>query len=707
MKKISLFLAVNLLLLFANAQEWCGSIQNVKRKIQNDPQLQAQWENYLRSFQQSENNLQRSANATQVYIPVVFHIVHNGDAIGTGENITDAQAQSQIDAMNLHYNAQDPKLGNVPSVFQNLIANIDVKFCLAKYDPIGLPTTGIVRHQMAYTSWDSSDLIDNVLKPATIWDNTRYLNIWSVRMGGELLSNGVLAYSSFPFFSPADEDGVVARFNTIGTTGSVLPGYNLGKTITHEVGHWFGLQHVWGDDNGACNGSDGINDTPNQADANYGCPTFPSVTCNNGPNGDMFMNYMDYTNDDCHSMFTPGQSARMHFVLDGFRNDIKNSATQCFDNLDGALVAIKFPKDTVCSLSFVPVVTIKNNGLTTITSAKIYYQIAGGAVQIFQWNGSLQLGEQADVLLPAQSVFAGSNTLDVSLGNINGQPSDADATNNDKSIAFNVYDGGNSSALPFSENFENSFPQTNWSIVNADNDVTWIQNTNFGAFGASAKCVSIDNFSYVVNPSKKKDAFITDSYNFTSTTFPEMTFDITYAQYNSSRSDSLNIYYSFDCGSNWTKIWSKKGADVATVPDQTTKYTPFPEDWQTKSIPLLNLAGQNKVSFKFENVTGWGNVMYIDNINVQNNPAIGIEEAEKVEVKIFPNPANNIVAVRLPLHHPFKSLQLFNSLGEMISEANIFDSAIILDTEKFNPGIYILHLSGNGVSQNEKLLIVK
>ncbi len=714
-KHILLLLAVIISSNFISAQSvnQCGTMKNLERQMLNNPQLQQQYEAMKTFLQQSQTSTAgRAANASYpvIYVPVVFHIVHNGDAIGTGENITDAQCISQLTAMNLHYTAQDVNLVNLPSVFAPAVGNCNIQFCLAKFDPDGNPTTGIVRHQMANATWDTDVDIDNTLKPATIWDHTKYLNIWSVRMGGTLASDGVLAYSSLPFFGSANSDGIAARYNTIGTTGSLIASHNLGKTITHEAGHWLGLLHIWGNDATCGDAGDYVSDTPDQADLNFGCPAFPHISCNNGPNGDMYMNYMDYTDDACSYMFTNGQSDNIHSAINGFRAAIKTASTECFFNLDASVLNIAFPKDTICSFHFSPVVTLKNEGATTLTSGKFYYQVDGDVVQIFNWSGSVPSQSQVQVTLPVQQVFIEDfHTLDVTFGNANGQSADNFSGNDSKSISFYAYNGAAGSAVPFVQDFESStFPPTDWSVYNPNNDVIlWQKNNSYGGFGTSVGSASIDNTAYGANPNKKKDAFITDSYDFSTITYPELKFDVAYAQYSPTRSDSLNVYYSFDCGSNWTKIWNQKGSDLATAPDQTTLFTPNASQWKTVSVPVLSLMGQNKVSFKFENVTGWGNAMYIDNINLHSNPSLSVNEIQKVDVKVFPNPAGSLVAVRLPSAHPFKQLQLINSIGEVVYETNITDNATIFAVNNFPNGLYLLHLKGEKNSQSEKLLISK
>jgi len=203
-----------------------------------------------------------------------------------------------------------------------LVANVDVQFCLAQRDPNGNASNGIVRKLTTSTSFSTND---NVKRSANggsdAWPSSSYLNLWVCNISG-----GILGYAQFPGGSAAT-DGVVVNYNAFGTIGTAAAPFNKGRTATHEVGHWLNLYHIWGDDGTGCTGSDNVTDTPNQGDENYGCPSFPTASCSNGPNGDMYMNYMDYTDDACMFMFTNGQKARMQalFATGGFRASLLNS----------------------------------------------------------------------------------------------------------------------------------------------------------------------------------------------------------------------------------------------------------------------------------------------------------------------------------------------------------------------------------------------
>jgi hypothetical protein len=246
-----------------------------------------------------------------ITIPVVVHVVYKTQS----ENISDAQVKSQIAALNKDY-AQKNDQTSVPTAWTGLAGNPNVQFALAKKDPNGKATTGITRTKTMRSSFGTGDSVKTRVgggHPA--WPADRYLNLWACTLSG-----GLLGYAQFPG-GPARTDGVVILNTAFGTSGTAAAPFNLGRTATHEVGHWLNLRHIWGDRDD-CGGTDFVTDTPNAQLPNYGKPTFPHLSCNNGPNGDMFMNYMDYVDDAAMVMFTAGQVVRMNATLAGPRKKI-------------------------------------------------------------------------------------------------------------------------------------------------------------------------------------------------------------------------------------------------------------------------------------------------------------------------------------------------------------------------------------------------
>jgi hypothetical protein len=249
-------------------------------------------------------------------ITVVVHVVYRTSA----ENISAAQVQSQIASLNKDYRAKNPDRSKAPTPWKGLVADAQVEFQLATADPEGKPTDGITRTKTERSSFIAND--DSIKSAATggiePWPTDKYLNIWVCESLKDARGHSLLGYAQFPG-GPAATDGVVIWHQAFGTKGTATDPFNLGRTATHEVGHFFNLRHIWGDAPN-CEGDDFVDDTPPAEDANYNKPTFPHISCSNGPNGDMFVNYMDYVDDDTMFMFTPGQVARMHAALDGPRS---------------------------------------------------------------------------------------------------------------------------------------------------------------------------------------------------------------------------------------------------------------------------------------------------------------------------------------------------------------------------------------------------
>ena len=248
-----------------------------------------------------------------ITIPVVVHIVYNSEA----QNISDEQVRSQIEALNRDFRALSSELKVIPEQFSGTYADTYIEFKLALVDPEGRATTGITRKKTTILMFGLDDRIKSSSRGgADAWDSDRYLNIWIGNLAG-----GLIGYSS-PLGSAKLVDGVVIRSTAFGTSGTVAAPFNKGRTATHEIGHWLGLKHIWGDE--YC-GDDLVGDTPPQQMATRGCPAVVSTSCNNA--GNMYMNFMDFTNDACMSLFTRGQRERMRAVFEtgGCRNALLSS----------------------------------------------------------------------------------------------------------------------------------------------------------------------------------------------------------------------------------------------------------------------------------------------------------------------------------------------------------------------------------------------
>jgi hypothetical protein len=295
----------------------CATMDVHRRLLSTNPE-------YARIRDDIENQAQRYESgelATQrvgvTRIPVVVHVVWNT----TAQNISDTQIASQIDVLNRDFRRTNSDVSITPAPFLPLATDARIEFFLATTNPSGAPTNGIERRQTTVASFSDNDAVKSTASGGlNAWPAANYLNIWVCQLGG-----GLLGYAQFPG-GPAATDGVVILQSAFGNTGTAAAPFNLGRTATHEIGHWLNLNHIWGDDGTGCSGTDNVADTPNQAGGNTGTPTFPRVSCSNGPNGDMFMNYMDYVDDRAMVMFSAGQVARMQACLDGVRSAIGQGA---------------------------------------------------------------------------------------------------------------------------------------------------------------------------------------------------------------------------------------------------------------------------------------------------------------------------------------------------------------------------------------------
>lgn len=346
----------------------------------------AWFNNKVKEYKEAKSATKTTQNVS-ITIPVIVHVIHNGVAKGTFPNITAAQVYSQFNVLNKDFAGIGYNSYQLANTGFSLVgaANTNITFCPAQIDPDGnvLDEPGI--HRVNYTTITNSNpnsfpnqsnfqsYMDGTIKLNTIWDPASYFNIWVSDVNA---NTGILGYATFPGGSNLNgissnlgnqsNDGVWVWARSFGTSGYVQAPYNLGRTCTHEAGHYFGLRHIGGDGNGNsigdCNATDYCNDTPPQMGGNdgggygqnYGAPSYPlhSNVCTSAE-GDMFMNFMDYTDDAYNYMFTPDQNDRIQTALANgyFRNLLSaSSATQCA----GMPLADIYGDASVCSDGWIP-----------------------------------------------------------------------------------------------------------------------------------------------------------------------------------------------------------------------------------------------------------------------------------------------------------------------------------------------------------------
>lgn len=298
----------------------CATMEHLEWMKKNDPGLETRMQSVEDAMQawMAANKINPKANAV-TYIPTVVHVVYQT----AGQNLADMYVQQQIDVLNKDYSKTNTDWSNTPSVFQSMSSDCQIQFCLASKDPSGNATNGIVHKSTTVASWTQDDAVKFTAQGGSdAWDATKYLNLWCCNLG-----SGLLGYAQFPGGS-ASTDGVVVLYSSFPGPPSAAP-YDLGRSATHEVGHWLNLRHINGDAN--C-GNDFVADTPTQDALHFGCPTHPYHvnTCSGSSNGEMFMNYMDYVDDACMVMFSTGQGTRMQACLSTSRSGLgPASLTKC------------------------------------------------------------------------------------------------------------------------------------------------------------------------------------------------------------------------------------------------------------------------------------------------------------------------------------------------------------------------------------------
>ncbi len=252
----------------------------------------------------SSSTDQAAAVPELITIPVVVHILYNK----AEQNLSTEQVMSQVEALNRDFRGKNEDRKKAPSWFSAVAADCGIEFQLARFDPTGLPTTGIIRKPTSIQYFGLDDRVKSSSRGGdNAWDPNQYLNIWVCNLAG-----GVLGYSSTPG-GPAEKDGVVISSYAFGTKGNGNHSFDMGRTTTHEIGHWLNLRHLWGDT--YC-GDDNVDDTPKQRNSNKGCPSGKKFSCGSEDNGDMYMNFMDLTDDRCMFMFSNGQKQRMRALFE-------------------------------------------------------------------------------------------------------------------------------------------------------------------------------------------------------------------------------------------------------------------------------------------------------------------------------------------------------------------------------------------------------
>ena len=679
----------------------CGTDQQLHKVFANHPELKAEFElNQTRAEEQDAidfrngyqpiNSTEKIGNSSQMtpptyIIPIVFHIIHD---YGT-ENISDAQILDQVRILNTDYRRLNADTISISPAFLAIATDAKIEFRLANIDPNGNCTNGIDRifSSETYSGDDDSKL--------NYWPRNKYLNVWVVK---SISISGVAGYAYLPGTAPsASKDGIIIVSTYIGSIGTGNP--QTSRALTHEVGHFLNLTHLWGLSNnpGITCGNDGVTDTP-VTKGWVTCPAFNASHICNANIEENIQNFMEYSY--CTKMFSSGQRTRMYSALGntlGQRNQLSTvtnwAATGVNNNPPNtcAPTADFLPSDKVfiCVGGSVTFDDISWKGHPTSWS----WSFPGGtpstsndSIPVIVYNTA---GVYAVTLTASNS--SGSNTLSrtalVKVSSTTAQYSAAQ------------YFEGLESAAVFT---------TDWTVVNAQGN-GWTRVTTAAATGtASVKLTNTESMLGTV------DEMVSPSINIDIISNPVFTFKLAFRQRTATDNDRLRVYVSTNCGLSWSQRYSKSGATLSTGAATTSSnFVPGAAEWRTETVSIPNVLNSTNVRIKFTFESEGGNNIYIDNINISGPTGINVPDAGIQHFDVYPNPIQEQSIVTFSLDHSQKvNLQLFDMTGRVIAE--IFSGTLSEGAHQFPvqgnnfllSGMYFVKLTtSEGRSATQKLLV--
>jgi PKD repeat protein len=719
MKKLfttALIFTTALTALFAQ-QNKCGSNIVLKQQIAKNPQIAADIEELERGFSEWKTNKPIGFREGEKYvIPTVFHVIHEGGS----ENISKAQIEDQLNILNECFRHENADSVNTPAPFLAVAGKLDVEFRLAKLDPQGNCTEGITRTYSNKTN-EASD--DNGVKDLIDWNCYQYFNVWVVKsIGVDTEFGTVLGYAQFPASGLCGTDGVVLLHTMTGSIGTASGAE--GRTLVHEAGHWLSLIHIWGDDD--C-GSDQVNDTPAAFGPNFGIcyndfPYFPADTCDNtNPYGEMMVNYMDYSNDECMNMFTVGQCERMEYILSGTlgNNGIRSYmwsqenqwATGTHDDYDAAACA--------------PIADFIANKTFACTGTTINFDNTSYNGTIIDRTWSFPGGDPSTSTIASPNVtYAAPGTYEVSLTVGNGTGSDTKT----KTMYIHIADDAPQQTANYTyfEDFESqSNFDNNWVIINPDNTAHKWEIAGNLTTPSGGGVLRVNNFG---NTTTEYEEVVSPSYNLSNLQAPlvmkyqysgasktflgdhTIPFDFTV------NGDAFKVYYSTNCGSSWTQIpqLALSADNLINAGLYSDFYTPDAQSiWNEKQTNLpAGAANADNVKFKFvyEVGSGYGNNFYLDAVQIENTT--GVEELSNLlGVQVYPNPSNGLTRISMYLPENGKlAINLVDVLGRTVAaiyngSVNSGDQIYNVDVNNIDAGIYFMQINYNDKTTAVKLIV--
>ena len=644
--RLHLFLLALLLPTLALAQEKkCGTVP-----YQAQPQ-QRQFEQWMdrEILQKRQSLLFSKTSEDEIYrIPVVVHVVHRGEPEGVGSNIPLEQIENQIRILNEDFRRQNPDTIFTPAEFLPVAADAGIEFVLAKQDPNGAATNGVVRVRGSQNVYDIAD--GNILSNDSYWDSERYLNIWVAPLGSSYFGFAQFPVSDLPGLENssrnAETDGVVIDYRYFGSGGNALE-RSLGRTATHEIGHFLGLRHIWGD--GDCSADDFVDDTPRQESETPPSTCEERFTCGNL---NMIQNYMDYTDDVCMNIFTEDQKLRMRVVLESSerRASLLVSPGLAEPNPipnDASISRIIAPRTRECAAVIVPTIELFNPGTNAINTVTIAVSVEGSRVEQVVFEPNLAVGSAATLAFSPLNL--GPNNLSTPyevafiVTQVNGT-TDENFFNNRREVTFIV---SQQAALPLADDFESSedTPFSGKSIIrNPDEQITWEPVAVPGFAGQDNRALYLNFFDY--ESVGERDYLYTPTFsteNFSSAT---LSFRVSYARYldgdSTVREDGLIVGISTDCGATLdTVLYEKFGEDLETQPLQNDPFVPTSRAmWRLETIDLDDYLDESGLQIVFIGVNEYGNNLYLDDITISG------PEVRELDLSLarLSTPVNNAIA---------------------------------------------------------------
>ncbi len=364
---------------------------------------------------------------------------------------------------------------------------------------------------------------------------------------------------------------------------------------------------------------------------------------------------------------------------------LENWMNTCPYNLD----ILPLTSPTVYCTSTAPLsFMLKNNNLSApLTTCTVSCQIDAAASNIYVWNGNIPAGATALISIPPQTLSTGNHTMTIVTSLPNGG---TDENNNNDTARYNFEIVTASPVFPYSEQFTaTGFPYANYGLENPDDSITWSHDTTSGG-RLVLRC-------YDYGTRGAQDAFTLPPISLTTTTNAMLNFKVAYARYNWWYSDTLGIVVSDDCGANWNMIWTKGGSLLATAPDDTMSFVPGPSDWSNESASLNAYIGSNQLLIKFIGTVGFGNNMYVDDIDITTTTA-NSDPNHGMTYRLFPNPASGEVTLAFNLSGDANvTVNVYSMVGELISSTlqgkmSTGEQQVLVSTENLSTGMYIVEL---------------